>query len=74
MSANDWVMSLDNPTRAAYAAHSLWKQGIRSADRVIINLQYGYNDHETDILCAKLEEMERVANHRLEEFNPDIGV
>ena len=71
--ANDWVNSLDNPTRAKYEAHILWQQGLRSSDRTILNLQYGYNDHECDILCAILENAERVADHNLKEFNPEIG-
>lgn len=73
MDPNEWVTSLDNPTRARYVAHSLWTQGIRSSDRVIIHLQYGYTDHETDILCSVLAEMERVAQARLKDYNPDIG-
>jgi len=71
--AYDWVTSLDNPTRAKYAAHRLWKQGIRSLDRTVITLVYGYNEHETDILCSVLDELERIANARLDDYNPDLG-
>ena len=70
---NAWVMSVDNPTRARYEAHSLFQQGIRCTDRTIIQLQYGYNDHEADILCSILDEMEKVANRNLADYNPDIG-
>ena len=70
---NDWVMSMDNPTRARYTAYSLFHQGIRSSDRTIIQLQYGYNDHDADILCAVLANMEQIANYNLEHYNPDLG-
>lgn len=47
------------------AALSVWKQGIRASDRVIVNLIYGYSEADTDAICARLEEMERIANQRL---------
>lgn len=59
--------------RLRYPALSLWKQGIRSGDRTIIQLQYGYSDHETDILCLILASMEETANAYLKDYNPDLG-
>lgn len=59
--------------RMRYDSHRLWKQGIRSGDRTIIQLQYGYDDHDTEIICAQLAEWESAANHRLKEYNPEIG-
>ena len=46
---NEWVMSLDNPTRAKYEVHKLWKQGVRhgQTDKLI---SLGYNKHEIEIL------------------------
>jgi hypothetical protein len=73
MTANEWVNSLDNPTRARYAAARLWQQGLRAGDRTIIQLHYGYNDHDADILCSRLAKLESIANNRLKDFNPDIG-
>lgn len=73
MDVNKWVMSCDNPTRAKYEADKLWKQGIRSGDRTIIQLQYGYNDKDTEIICAQLAEWESAANHRLKYYNPELG-
>ena len=70
---SEWLNSMDNPTRAQYAAESLWKQGLRAGDRTIIILQYGYTEHEADILCEILAERERVANKWLDEYNPEIG-
>ena len=70
---SEWVNSLDNPTRARYAAENLWKQGLRAGDRTIIILQYGYTEYEADILCEILAERERVANKWLAEYNPEIG-
>ena len=70
---NQWVMSMDNPTRARYTALSLFQQGIRATDRTIIQLQYGYNDHDADILCSVLDEMEKIADHNLANYNPDLG-
>lgn len=72
MDANEWVISLDNPTRARYTAARLWQQGLRSGDRTIIQLHHGFNDHEMDIICARLAELERIANNRLNDFNPDL--
>ena len=69
MNPNDWVMSLDNPTRARYVAARLWKQGLRSCDRTIIELQYGYTEHETDIICKRLAGMEA----QTKDYNPEIG-
>lgn len=73
MTANDWVMSLDNPTRARYEADKLWNQGLRATDREILQLQYGYDDHDADILCAVLAERERAADAQLKTYNPDLG-
>ena len=73
MTPNEWVMSLDNPTRAKYDADRLWRQGLRASDRTIIQLQYGYDDHDTDILCQVLAERERVADNILETYNPELG-
>lgn len=73
MDLHEWVNSLDNPTRAKYDAVKLWEQGIRSGDRTIITLMYGYNDHEADILCSRLARMEEIANNRLKDYNPDLG-
>ena len=70
---NGWAMSMDNPTRARYTANSLFLQGIRSSDRTIIQLQYGYNDHDADILCTVLANMEQIADYNLEHYNPDLG-
>lgn len=69
MDVNKWVMSCDNPTRAKYEADKLWRQGIRSGDHTIIQLQYGYSEHDTDILCGILERWERRAKY----FNPNLG-
>lgn len=73
MNPNEWVMSMDNPTRAKYEADRLWKQGLRAGDKTIIMLQYGYDEHDTNILCNVLAEKEQIANHRLDEYNPEIG-
>lgn len=73
MTLSEWVNSLDNPTRARYTAARLWQQGLRSGDRVVIQLNYGYDDHDADILCARLADLEQIANTRLKDFNPDIG-
>lgn len=73
MSANDWVMSLDNPTRAKYAADHLWKQGLRAEHKTIIMLQYGYDEHDADILCSVLAERAQIADYRLEKYNPELG-
>lgn len=73
MSANDWVMSLNNLSRVKYVVDRLWKQGIRSEDRTIIMLQYGYDEYDADILCSALAEREQIANYRLKEYNPEIG-
>lgn len=59
--------------RLRYDADRLWKQGIRSGDRTIIELQYGYSEHDAAILCEQLASRERVANHWLETYNPDLG-
>ena len=69
MNPYEWAMSLDNPTRAAYVADSLWKQGIRSGDRTIIMLVYGHTEHETDIICRVLAGKEA----RAKDYNPEIG-
>lgn len=71
--ANEWVMSLDNPTRAKYEAYRLWNEGIRAKDQVLLPLCYGYSDYETDILCDVLQEMEDLADHELLMFNPELG-
>jgi len=73
MKPNEWVISLDNPTRARYTAARIWQQGLRAGDRTIIQLHYGYDDHDTDIICARLAELEQIANNRLKDFNPDLG-
>lgn len=73
MTPNEWVMSCDNPTRARYVADSLWKQGIRSGDRTIITQMYGYSEHDTDILCAVLADMERIAEVNMKNYNPELG-
>lgn len=73
MNPNEWVMSMDNPTRARYAAECLWKQGIRASDRTAIILCYGYNEHEADILCKILADRERIAEAWKETYNPDLG-
>ena len=59
--------------RLRYPAHSLWKQGIRSGDSTIIELMYGYDQHDTEILCALLAELESIADARLRDYNPEIG-
>lgn len=69
MDLYEWVMSIDNPTRAKYVAHRLWKQGVRSSDRTIIVLCYGHTEHEADILCEILKCFE----NRAKDYNPDIG-
>ena len=69
MNPNDWVMSLDNPTRAKYEAHKLWKQGLRSGDRIAIQAVYGYTDHEMDCLCYWLDAFYA----KVKDFNPEIG-
>ena len=73
MMPNEWVTSCDNPTHAKYIADGLWKQGLRAGDRTIIILQYGFSEHDADILCAVLARMEEVANHNLQNYNPEIG-
>lgn len=69
MDLTEWVMSLDNPTRARYAADRLWKQGIRSGDKEIIMLCYGFTEHDADILCKRLASMEA----QTKDYNPEIG-
>lgn len=59
--------------RMRYDSHRLWKQGIRSGDKTIIQLQYGYDDKDTEIICAQLAEWESAANHRLKYYNPELG-
>lgn len=59
--------------RLLYDAHRLWQQGIRSGDSTIIHLQYGYDDHDTAILCAQLAELAVKANYELAHYNPEIG-
>ena len=73
MTANEWVMSLDNPTRARYVAHGLWKQGLRASDRDVIQLCHGYTDHEMDVRCSMLQRMEETADNYLRNYNPDLG-
>jgi len=73
MDLTEWVNSLDNPTRAKYVAHSLWQQGLRSGDRTILELQYGFNPHEVEIISARLAELESIADARLKDYNPDLG-
>ena len=48
-----------DPARAAHDAGLLFSQGLRSTDRTILRLQYGYTDAETDALCACLAHLER---------------
>lgn len=71
--ANEWAMSLDNPTRAKYTALGLWYEGIRASDRTVIELCYGFSERDTDILCEVLQRMEDVANNILKDYNPDLG-
>ena len=59
--------------RLRYDTDRLWKQGIRSMDSTIIHLQYGYDDHDTAIICAQLAERANKANYELAHYNPDIG-
>ena len=59
--------------RLRYDADRLWKQGIRSGDRTIIELMYGYSEHDATILCDQLAERERITDHYLEDYNPEIG-
>lgn len=59
MSGKDLVHSFEGTTTPENAARILWEQGICSWNRTIINLQYGYNDHDTDLICACLSEMEK---------------
>ena len=73
MDLNEWVMSCDNPTHAKYEADRLWQQGLRSGDRTIIILQYGYSEHDADILCSLLANFEAVATVRANYYNPEIG-
>ena len=69
MDLTEWVNSMDNPTRARYRAHSLWKQGIRSGDREVIILCFGHTEHEADILCERLKHLEA----RAKDYNPELG-
>lgn len=69
MDLHKWLMSCDNPTRAKYEADLLWEQGIRSGDRTIITLQYGYSEHDADILCSILARWEASTK----DYNPEIG-
>lgn len=69
----EWVNSLENPTRARYAAARLWQQGLRAGDKDIIMLCHGYTEHEAEILSLRLAELEAIAEHRLADYNPDIG-
>ena len=64
--AYDW-------NRLRYPADSLWQQGIRSCDRTVIMLMYGYSGYDADILCEILAERERVADYYLNYYNPDLG-
>ena len=49
---------LASPENARYEAEQLWKQGLRSGDRVAIMLSYGFNDQEADVLCSLLDTMQ----------------
>lgn len=69
MNPNKWVMSMDNPTRARHTAYRLWDEGIRSSDREIIILCYGYTENEADTLIKWLKVLEA----RAENYNPEIG-
>ena len=73
MTANEWVMSLENPTCAMYTADRLWQQGLRASDREVLRLCYGYTDRDLDILCDVLQKWEDAANHNLKYYNPELG-
>lgn len=63
----------EDRTLMRYAAHALWKQGIRSGDSTIIELMYGFSPQETQVLCCILQMMERTAEARLRYYDPEIG-
>lgn len=69
MNLTEWVNSLENPTRVKYDADRLRQQGIRSGDREVIILCYGYTEREADLLCARLKVLEA----QRKDYNPDIG-
>jgi hypothetical protein len=73
MDPNKWVMSCENPTYVKYAAHRLWKLGIRSGDRHTIISVCGYSAHDADILCAALSRMQEIADREAREYNPELG-
>jgi hypothetical protein len=48
--AKEWVMSLDNPTRARIVADRLWRTGVHTRKELIA---LGYNEYECNILIDR---------------------
>lgn len=72
MDIHAWITSIDNPTRAKYVAHKLWKQGTTSRDRASL-MQSGYSKHDADILCKVIRTFETLEKAKTDNFNKDIG-